>query len=59
MCRMRPRIILIDNGGKTVEASEPIKAAAKLLKTGYLVGIKSLGGFQIACDALSDSPFLN
>ena len=56
--RCGPRIVLIDNGGKTIEASEPIKAAAKLLKMGYLVGIKSLGGFQIACDALSDGPLL-
>lgn len=49
-----PEIMLTDRSGKTIDTDEPIKTAASFLKRGNLVGLKSLGGFQIACDALSD-----
>jgi len=49
-----PRLILADSKGKAVGDKEPLESASRLLKEGKLIGIKSLGGFQIACDASSD-----
>ncbi len=49
-----PKLILTDNLGKIKEAADPILNASKLLLGGKIVGIKSLGGFQIACDATND-----
>ena len=50
-----PVLKLTDNLGNTVEADEPIRIATRLLKKGKILGIKSLGGFQIACNATSDN----
>jgi len=49
-----PLLSLVDGKGRVIEEGLPIKSAAALLLDGYLIGLKSLGGFQIACDASSD-----
>lgn len=54
-----PVLSVIDNTGKTIDDAEnSILTAARLLKSGFIIGIKSLGGFQIACDATNDSTVL-
>ncbi len=50
-----PKLMLTDSRGKNINTNSPIIKAAKLLKEGKIIAIKSLGGFQIACDATSDS----
>lgn len=50
-----PKLILTDNKGKLIDEINPIKTAVNFIKQGKIVAIKSLGGFQIACNALSDS----
>lgn len=49
-----PELLLTDKTGNTVCSRDPIKRAAELLGEGGIIGIKSLGGFQIACDAASE-----
>jgi hydrogenase maturation protein HypF len=49
-----PRLVLVDSNGKAIESDEPLKDASALLGDGKIIGLKSLGGFQIACNALSD-----
>jgi hydrogenase maturation protein HypF len=46
-----PQVELWDAAGRSVEASEPIRAAAALLEKGSIVAVKGLGGFHLACDA--------
>jgi len=50
-----PALELVDSGGKLVEAKDVIKKASQLLKEGKILAVKGLGGFQLACDATSDS----
>lgn len=37
-----------------IEADDPIKETARLLKDGKIIAIKGLGGFHLACDATND-----
>jgi hydrogenase maturation protein HypF len=53
-----PGLKLIDRYGNLVDDKNPISAAAEKLKNGIIIGLKSLGGFQIACDATNDKPVL-
>lgn len=53
-----PELILKDRNGKKINTDSPIIKAAGLLKEGKIIAVKSLGGFQIACDATSDSVVL-
>ncbi len=46
-----PVLKLLNSKGKIISADDPIADAAKFLRQGFIVGIKSLGGFQVACDA--------
>ena len=39
---------------KIYENEDPLKATIKILKEGYIVAIKGLGGFHLACDALNE-----
>ena len=45
-----PRYELITREGIAVDG-DPIEEAAKLIDDGYIVAIKGIGGFHIACDA--------
>ena len=49
-----PVLMLIDEHGNITDTGDPLKTAANLLLDGKIIGIKSLGGFQIACDGRSD-----
>ncbi len=46
-----PTLKLISCGGKVIKTADPVTETANLLKKGFIIGIKSLGGFQLACDA--------
>lgn len=46
-----PRVTLYDRAGKKVDTPNPVKHAAALIKAGYLLAVKGLGGFHIAADA--------
>jgi len=50
-----PELILTDRRCKKIKTNSPVIKAAELIKKGKIVAVKSLGGFQIACDATSDS----
>lgn len=49
-----PELKLIDDHSNITGTCDPLKTAADLLRDGKIIGIKSLGGFQIACDGRSD-----
>jgi len=49
-----PELILADDTGNSISCSNPIKNAAALIGKGKIIGIKSLGGFQIACNGTSN-----
>jgi len=49
-----PELLLMDKNGKEIDYKNPIITASKLLNDNKIIAIKSLGGFQIACNALSD-----
>lgn len=49
-----PKLMLVDSNGEKTGSGDPIINTAKLIKKGKIVAIKSLGGFQIACDGTSD-----
>jgi hydrogenase maturation protein HypF len=45
---------LIGKKVKIDEKENPIKETIRLLKQGYIVAIKGLGGFHLACDAMNE-----
>ena len=49
-----PRLELLDAAGQPV-AGDPLDRVAALLKTGKIVAIKGLGGFQLAVDACNEA----
>lgn len=46
-----PRLSLIVKGKGVQKTIDPVLETIELLKKGYIVAIKGLGGFQIACNA--------
>jgi len=48
-----PRVRLLDHDYQPVESDDPIREAAERLKQGQTVAIKGMGGFHLACSALS------
>jgi hydrogenase maturation protein HypF len=46
-----PKLWLEDKCGQILAADDPICRAAELIRQGYIVAIKGLGGFHLACDA--------
>ena len=49
-----PKLLLVDKKGEIIDDKKPIISASGKIKSGFIIGLKSLGGFQIACDATSD-----
>jgi hydrogenase maturation protein HypF len=49
-----PKLMAVDKTGNVQNTNDPVDFIVKQLKRGKIIGIKSLGGFQIACDATSD-----
>ena len=48
-----PRLWLCDANGNQLD-DEPISKTASLIKQGFIVAIKGIGGFQLACDATNN-----
>lgn len=49
-----PHVTLYDNSGKKLDTRKPVEKTAELLKQGYIVAIKGLGGFHLAVDAVNN-----
>jgi len=49
-----PFLTLYDNNRRIIDCKNPVEATAGLLKQGYIVAIKGLGGFHLAADAEND-----
>jgi len=48
-----PQYMLLDKEGEYI-SGDPLKKAARLIDEGYIIAIKGIGGFHIACDARND-----
>lgn len=48
-----PKVNLLDAKGENVIGVDPIAEAASLIAQGSIIAIKSLGGYQLACDAFN------
>ncbi|OQY13536.1 MAG: carbamoyltransferase HypF, partial [Desulfobacteraceae bacterium 4572_187] len=46
-----PHVSLYDNTRRRIEAENPIEKTAALLKQGFILAIKGLGGYHLAADA--------
>jgi hydrogenase maturation protein HypF len=46
-----PSLQLTDATGAPVLGKDPLYEAVELLRQGYIIAVKGLGGFQLACDA--------
>ncbi|UCH20806.1 MAG: carbamoyltransferase HypF [Deltaproteobacteria bacterium] len=49
-----PHVALYDNQCHPIQVHDPIVETANLIKQGYIVAIKGLGGFHLAVDAEND-----
>jgi hydrogenase maturation protein HypF len=54
-----PRLSLCDGNGKEIQSNDPIIDTIELLKRGFIVAIKGLGGFHLAVDATNDKAVLS
>ena len=53
-----PKIELLDHNGSKLPCDEPLVEAAKIIKEGFIVAVKGIGGFHIACLATDDDVVL-
>ena len=51
-----PCLQMTDNMGIPMKEKDPIVLSAKLLKEGFIIAIKGVGGFHIASSALDSKP---
>jgi len=49
-----PSLTLCNNLGKQISCEDEISATINLIQQGFIVAIKGIGGFQLACDASND-----
>ena len=49
-----PHVELYNNKRQKIDTDDPVREAASLLKQGYIVAIKGVGGFHLAADAEND-----
>ncbi|TAK63824.1 carbamoyltransferase HypF [Methylobacter sp.] len=47
-----PKVWLEDRHGRQPDYTDPLTHAAELIRQGYIVAIKGLGGFHLACNAI-------
>lgn len=50
-----PRLELLDEAGKNLSVPDPVTRAVEVLREGYVLALKGLGGFHLAVDATSDA----
>ena len=50
-----PGLELVNPNGKTIAVQDPTIEAGRLIREGYILALKGLGGFLLACDATNDS----
>jgi hydrogenase maturation protein HypF len=50
-----PHVALYDSEKNRIQTNDPIQEAAILIKKGYILAIKGLGGYHLAVDAENDS----
>src|ERR1044072_9785594 len=48
-----PHLFLFDGHNEEIPEKNPLLAAIRLLRRGNIVALKGLGGYHLACDALS------
>ncbi len=48
-----PRVFLRDSSGGLIDEDRPILKAAELLRENNIIAVKGLGGYHLACNALS------
>ncbi len=53
-----PKVWLADRDGREIHVDDPVREAAKLINEGYIISIKGIGGFHIACLASDDDVVL-
>jgi len=53
-----PKNELLDRSGTKIPCKDPIEEAAKLIKEGFIVAVKGIGGIHIACLATDDDVVL-
>jgi hydrogenase maturation protein HypF len=51
--RCGPRLGLLDGRGQAIRGRDPLAFAVDALRDGTILALKSLGGYHLACDALS------
>jgi len=49
-----PKLVLKSIDGAVLDVDDPIKEAAKLIDSGFIVAVKGIGGFHIAAKATDD-----
>ncbi len=50
-----PKLCVSDPWGETVSADEPIQFLAEQLRSGKIVAVKGVGGYQLLCDATCET----
>jgi len=54
-----PKLFLMDNKERMLNTSDPINSTTELLKNGYIVAVKGVGGYHLACDATNEDAVSN
>jgi hydrogenase maturation protein HypF len=57
--RCGPEVRLIHSNGSEVNDTDPVSAAARLLRSGAILALKGLGGYHLACNALDEDAVAN
>ncbi len=52
--RCGPSVELLDAKGKMISGTDPVAEAAKFLRQGFIVAVKGMGGYHLACSGISE-----
>jgi hydrogenase maturation protein HypF len=53
-----PQLYLYTSNGEAIDVNDPIREVAKLIDEGFIVAVKGVGGYHIACLATDDDVVL-